>query len=67
MDEVNGGVHYADNRVTLTNLKGRHGGGVLALKAGQVLLRPGGGYQVRLANDNKEPPLLGRGLTPCIP
>jgi hypothetical protein len=48
LDQVSGAVRYARNRVYLTDVRARHGDNVLGLKRGQVILKPGGGFQVRL-------------------
>jgi hypothetical protein len=58
LEEVSASVRYVHDRVYLTDLRARHGAAVLGLKAGQVALKPGGGFQARLQQ------LRGDGVPP---
>jgi hypothetical protein len=72
MDEVSGLVHYANQQVTLSDIRARHGAAFLGLKSGQVILKPGGGFQVYMrppegsvtASKEELRPVVGVGIVP---
>ena len=63
LEQVSGTARFANQQVALSDVRARHGSGILNLKSGVVLLKPNGGYQVRLVN-LEDPPLAGAGLIP---
>lgn len=76
LEDVSASVRYARERVWITNFKAQHNASKVSLREGQVLLKPGGGFQARLAGIAGEPlipdieflkslpPLLRAGIEP---
>jgi len=50
LDQVSATVRYSHDRVQIGDVVAHHGASVLRLTDGQVLLKPGGGFQARLAS-----------------
>jgi hypothetical protein len=67
LDVEGGTVHYAQNRVVLDNLAGRHGQSILSLDHGDVFLKPAGGFYAKLTQLRGNPVMPDADFAAALP
>jgi hypothetical protein len=67
LSDVSGTVRYANGKVELEKLSGRHGGTVLTLDKGEVFLKPAGGFWAKMEGFKGQPIIVDADFRAAAP